>query len=108
MSKLSGPYEVFDIGDGEAVQIRVMRVEEGEIDIHPGYQDQVKTVEAMRLHLEHPWVEGRLPYIDITSGRLRMQLQPVVADISPAGKMLRITKHGAAPKATFTLEVIPE
>lgn len=107
MEKLAGPYEIFDIGDGEMVQIRVMRYEQGEVDIHPGYRDQVKVVEAVRLHLEHPWVEGRLPYIDVTSGRLRVNLLPQLADIPPGGKLLRITKHGVAPRALFTVESIP-
>ena len=107
MPKLAGPYEVFDIGDEEMVQIRVMRYELGEIEIHPGYREEVKTVEALRLHLEHPWVEGRLPYLDITSGRLRVQLEPMLAVIPAGGKLIRITKHGVAPKALFTVEVVP-
>jgi hypothetical protein len=106
MAKLSGPYEVFDIGDGEAVQIRVMRTAEGEIDIHPQYGEAVKTVQALRLYLEHPWVAGRLPYLDITSQRLRMDLLGRLRDIPPEGKMIRITKHGVAPKALFTVENI--
>lgn len=78
MAKLSGPYEVFDIGDGEAVQVRVKSYELGEIDIHPGYKTAVKTIDALRIRLDHPWVEGRLPYMDITSGRLRVQLLPLL------------------------------
>lgn len=107
MAKLKGPYEIFDIGDGEAVQIRVMRAEVGEADIHPGYGEQVKTVPVTRLYLEHAWVEGRLPYMDITSGRLQIQLEPLLADIPPGGRLLRITKRGVAPKALFTVESIP-
>lgn len=103
MPKLVGPYEIFDIGDGEAVQIRVMRWEQGEVDIHPGYGETIKTVEAVRLHLEHPWVAGRLPYLDITSGRLRMQLLPILEAMPPGGVMLKITKSGVAPRALFTV-----
>jgi len=108
MAKLAHPFEIFDIGDGEAVQIRVVRYEEGEADIHPGYGTVIKTVPVFRLYLEHPWVEGRLPYMDITSGRLQEQLRPILANISPGGKLIRITKRGVAPKALFTLEAIPE
>lgn len=107
MTKLAGPYEVFDIGDGEMVQIRVIAVEQGEMEIHPGYKEEIKTVEGLRLHLEHAWVEGRLPYIDITSGRLRVNLEPMVKDLPATGRLLRITKHGVAPKALFTVESIP-
>lgn len=107
MAKLSGPYEVFDIGDGEAVQVRIKSHESGEIDIHPGYGTAVKTVEALRVHLDHPWVEGRLPYIDITSNRLRAQLHPRIITLPPGGLMVRITKRGVAPAATFQVEVLP-
>jgi len=107
MAKLSSPYEVFDIGGGEAVQVRVMSIEKGEIDIHPGYGAEVKTVEALRLHLAHRWIEGRLPYIDVTSGRLRVQLEPMVATIPPEGKLIRITKRGIAPKAFFEVLSLP-
>ena len=108
MEKLAGPYEIFDIGDGEAVQIRVMSWEQGEVDIHPEYGEAIKTVEAVRLRLEHPWVEGRLPYIDITSNRLRVNLQPILEAMPPGGVMLRITKHGVKPTAVFTVEKIGE
>ena len=108
MDKLSGPYEVFDIGSGEAVQIRVKRWDQGEIEIHPGYREEIKIVEAVRLYLDHPWIEGRLPYIDVTSGRLRENLIPILEKMGPEGVVLRITKHGVAPKAIFTVEKIVE
>lgn len=107
MAKLSGPFEIFDIGDGEAVQVRVKSYELGDMEIHPGYGSAVKTVEGLRLHLDHAWVEGRLPYLDITSGRLRVQMLPLLKDLSAVGKVIKITKRGIAPSATFSFEVIP-
>jgi len=105
MPKLNGPYEVFDIGDGEAVQVRVIRTEPGEIDIHPGYGSTVKTVPCLRLHLQHPWVEGRMPYIDITSTRLKASLEPLLQNLPAGGKLVRIIKHGQAPSALFSVEL---
>lgn len=107
MAKLSGPYEIFDIGDGEAVQVRVKSYELGDMEIHPGYGTAVKSVEGLRLQLDHAWVEGRLPYLDITSGRLRVQLLPFLTNLPAAGKLFRITKRGVAPAATFTIEALP-
>ena len=107
MAKLPGPYEIFDIGDGEAVQIRVKSFELGDMEIHPGYGTEIKIVEGLRLRLDHAWVEGRMPYIDITSQRLKANLAPLLAVLPAGGKVIKITKHGIAPKATFTLEVIP-
>jgi len=107
MEHLLGPYEVFDIGDGEAVQVRVKSYAEGTIVIHPGYGAATKTVEALRLILDLPWEEGRLPYIDITSGRLRVTLKPLLGAIPAGGVLLRISKLGVAPKATFSIEKLP-
>lgn len=106
MDTLPRPYEIFDIGHEEAVQVRVMSCEEGTMEIHPGYGQEIKVVEGLRIHLAHPWSEGRMPYIDITSQRLKAMLLPELRNMGPEGKLIRITKYGVAPKATFSVAVI--
>ncbi len=107
MPKLSGPYEIFDIEDNQTVEILVLKTDVGEIEIHPGYSDQVKIVPALRLHTMEPLAAGRLKYIDVTSQRLKAILAPMLQDLPVGGKHFRITKRGVAPKAVFSVEAYP-
>jgi|GEM_PF-1650704 len=107
MAKLQGPYEIFDIGDGETVSFQVVGFEEGDVEIHPGYGPEVKVVRALRLHLKEPLWPGRLPYIDITSNRLRVMLKEYLKRPDYRGLVFTVTKHGVAPKAVFTVKVEP-
>jgi len=107
MAKLSGPYEIFDIGDGEEVEFQVVKIELGDVEIHPGYGEATKLVQGLRLHLTKSLWEGRLPYIDITSNRLRVMLLEHLKLPDFRSKVFRVKKHGIAPKATFELMVTP-
>lgn len=107
MSKLSGPYEIFDIEDNQTIEILVLRTDVGEIDIHPAYGSAVKVVPALRLYTMEPLAAGRLKYIDITSQRLKAIMAPMVQDLPVGGKHFRITKRGVAPKAVFAVETFP-
>lgn len=107
MPKLPGPYEIFDIGDGEEVEFKVTRYQLGDVEIHPGYGEAIKVVPALRLHHPKPLVEYHLPYTDITSNRLRVMLLEHLKSIDFTRKVFKVKKHGVAPKALFELTVKP-
>jgi hypothetical protein len=104
MAKLSGPYEVLDLEDGQAVVITVLRIEANEVVVHSGNGDGVKVVTALRLHLTQSSFPGRLPYLDITNQRLKAMLEGKLKNIPLGGQMIKITKFGGAPKAVFSVE----
>ena len=107
MVVLAGPYEIFDIGDGDQVTITVTRWERGE-EMEMTAEDGHKFRSSpLRLHLTEPLEPGRFPYLDITSKRLIPTLLPLLRGVPPGKKTLRITKHGVAPKAVFTVEQLP-
>lgn len=107
MPILPGPYEIFDIADGESVDITVTRWEQGE-EFEMTATDGRKFMSSpLRLHLTGPWRPGHKPYLDITSKRLIPELKGLLGTMPGAQKHIRITKYGVAPKATFTTEVLP-
>lgn len=108
MAKLPGPYEIFDIGDGEEVELRVTRFQLGDVEIHPGYGEAIKVVQGLRLHLTKPLEELHLPYIDITSNRLRVMLLEHLRKPDFTRKVFKVKKHGVAPRALFELTVTPQ
>ncbi len=104
---LPGPYEIYDAADGESTTLVVLDWTEGMVEIHPGYGEAIKTVAALRLRLAAPWKPHFLPYLDITSNRLRANLKPFLAEIPAGGLALTIIKHGVAPRASFEIRVKP-
>jgi len=107
MPALKEPFEIFDIGDGETVEITVIDVVRGD-EVEMTREDGTKfRIAPLRLYLEKPIWEGRFAYIDITSKRLRPTLEPLLGGIPPGKKRLRITKRGVAPRAVFSVETLP-
>lgn len=107
MPKLPGPYEIFDIGDGEQVEFRVTRFELGDVEIHPGYGEAIKIVPAVRLHHKEPLIPMHLSYTDVTSNRLRVMLLEHLRLPDYRTKTFKVRKHGVQPKALFELTVTP-
>ena len=106
MPKLAGPYELFDLNDGQEVQFKVTRFEVGDGDIHPGYGEAVKVVPVLRLHLDKPLFPMHLSYADVTSNRLRIMLLEHLSKADFRTKTFKVKKHGSAPKALFELTVV--
>jgi len=107
MAILPGPYEIFDIGDGESVDLVATRIEQGD-EFEMSATDGRKFMSSpLRLHLTGPWAPGHKSYLDVTSKRLIPELRGLLATIPPGGKHIRIIKHGVAPKAVFSVEVLP-
>lgn len=107
MPILPGPYEIYDAEPETTVELRILRYQQGDVEIHPEYQELVKVVRALRLHVTKPLGPGRLPHIDITSKRLQVMLLEELKRPDYTRKVFKITKHGIAPKAWFELEVRP-
>ena len=106
---LMGPYEFWDLASGEKRRIKVSGWEAGDVTIQPrdGIQLAPKVVPALRLHL-WPGFKATVPnYWDITSQLLMATLKPMLQSGKLADKTLEITKIGVAPRARFTLAVLP-
>ena len=105
MERLPGPYELLDLPDGGILETKIIRWDEGEVEIHPGYKPEVKVVTAIRIHVPAEMKDFFPYYWDITSQTLVAQIRPYLEMPGFEGKMFKITKHGVAPRARFTLEV---
>ncbi len=105
MDQLEGPYEIFELSDGESFSTRVEGWKQGEVKIHPAKKPDGKMIKALRIDVPKsskqyfPW------YWDITSQTLIAQLIPFLESPGYAQKIYTITKHGVAPRARFTLAV---
>lgn len=105
MAKLEGPYELLDLPDGGILETKITGYDVGEMDIHPGYSDLIKQITGLRIHVP-PEMKDYFPYYwDITSQTLVAQLLPYLEKTGYGAKTFKITKHGVAPRARFTLEV---
>ena len=105
MEKLQGPYEILELADGETLETRIMRWQEGEVEIHPAYQPEGKMIRALRIHVPETEKEYFPFYWDVTSQTLLAQLKPYLERPGYEVRTYKITKHGVAPRARFSLEV---
>ena len=105
MERLAGPYEILELPDGGILETMIEKWEEGEVEIHPGYKPEGKMVRAIRIHVPREHKEFFPWYWDITSQTLVAQIRPYLEAPGFEGRMFKITKHGVAPRARFTLEV---
>ena len=106
MERLQGPYEILELEDRGTLETRILNWSVGEVEIHPGYQPEGKWITALRVWVPREHKEFFPWYWDITSQTLLAQLLPYLEQPGFDTKMFRITKHGVAPRARFTLEVI--
>jgi len=102
---LAGPYELFDLADGEVMRLLIYGWERGSMVIHPKFPGapSVKTIQALRV-LVPTDVKATYPhYYDITSKTLIAQLLPFLMEANYKEFSYTITKIGVAPRARFTL-----
>ena len=107
MPILPGPYEIFDIGDGATADLVVTRFEQGDEFEMKALDGHTFMSSPLRLYLVKPWLPGHPLYLDITSKRLIPELKGLLGTMPGPQKHIKITKHGVAPKATFSVEVLP-
>jgi hypothetical protein len=106
MASLPGPYEIFELEDGQTHSTKVDSWELGEVEIHPKYKPEGKFITALRIHVPKHFKDYFPFYWDITSSTLVAQLLPFLESEGYAQKTYSITKHGVAPRARFTLKVV--
>lgn len=107
VNELPGPYEIFELTDGQTAQIRITGWQQGNVTIHPAHQPAGKLINALRVQVTKETKSTFPPYWDITSQRLQAQIVPYLEQSGYQDKVFTVTKHGVAPKARFTLEVRP-
>ena len=106
MERLPSPFEILELGDGEKFELRVERWEQGLTTIRPSYAPEGKDIQVLRIHVP----QGNKPffpfYWDITASTLVAQLLPYLEKPNFKQRTFRVRKHGVAPRARFTLEVV--
>jgi hypothetical protein len=131
VKRLEPPYEIFDIEPCQTVRMSPLKFEIGTIVIHPRWvgAPPEKEVTAIRIWVTEAekreqlralkWIPGGggptpggsqevvLPYWDITSARLRVSLLQVIERVIADRSTLEIHKVGRAPRAFFSVRVIP-
>lgn len=104
--KMPEPYELLDLPDGGSVDLAVTGWERGSmtITLRNVGAGETKEIQVLRVHLAPGVKEFPPMYYDITSKTLIVQLLPQLLQPNYADFRFRITKHGVAPRARFTLE----
>ena len=106
---LVGPYEIFELADGQSFDLEPTSWERGTIVIHPRYPGAPaeKVISVLRLHLRTGSKPYPPMYYDVTAKTLIAQLMPLLSYPDFVEYRYRVTKHGVAPRARFTLERLP-
>jgi hypothetical protein len=107
--KMPEPYEILELADGQSVELRLVTWERGTMTITPRYEGAAgsKEIPVLRVHVAAGVKPYPPMYYDITSKTLMAQMLPHLSQPNFERFVYRITKHGVAPTARFTLEVRP-
>lgn len=105
--ELPGPYEILELADGQTVTLHPERFDLGWMPITPTDGRPGKKIIALRLHVRRADKPIGPSFYDVTAQHLVNDLLPIVEPPRLPGYAVRITKHGFAPRARFTVEVIP-
>jgi len=107
IKKLQEPYEIFEMLDGETRELRVKNWEQGTIDIKTSEAPQGKTINALRVFVPIESKAVGVNWYDITSKTLIAQIIGYLNQPDYNKLVFVIKKFGVAPKARFTVAVIP-
>jgi hypothetical protein len=107
VTELAGPYEIFELVDGEVRQLRITSWQTGAVTIYPPHKPGGKVVTALRVHVPEDQKDFFPYYWDITGKTLVAQMVPFLEQPGYQDKVFTVTKHGVAPKARFSLKVGP-
>jgi hypothetical protein len=86
-----------DLEEQDMVEIQVKSYAQGEIEVLPTSHKYKISVQALRLNLEYPWRDTGIGHVDITSGRLRKLLLPLLDSLPVGGRIFRFTRWGPDP-----------
>ncbi len=106
MPDLAAPAELLDLTNEGQLVTRVVRWEQGPMTIKPPRAPGGVTIQVTRLHVPPEDKPHAPAYWDVTA----QTIQPTLAAMLPTvvgGRWLRIVKHGVAPRARFSVDVLP-
>jgi len=104
---IAPPHEILDLGDGESVEFRVTKWEQGIGLIFPDRAPYGVITDILRVHVPEEDKEF-VPYFwDITSRTLIAGFKPILEAPDWRRAKFRITKIGIPPHARFRLRRIP-
>lgn len=106
MAMLEGTVELLDLEDGDSESFRVLRWEQGELEIQPRESPSGKVVTAVRVWVPLEDKSLGAPYWDITAGNLIARLLPMLDQLVASGRKIRVTKHGRPPTARHAVEFL--
>ena len=104
---LPEPYEIWEIGDGESMEIEVLRYEVGKMIIHPKWPGAPaeKEIRVVRVYVAREKKPYGPDYWDITPTTLIYDLLPKLEAWRLWPAKLKITAAGKAPRKRFTVDV---
>jgi len=104
---VSSPFEIFDLPSGGELVTRVLTFEQGKATIKPARAPQGVEVDVVRIHVPSD-DKPHVPYYwDLTATRLLPTLVAALPAVVAGKRWIRIHKEGIAPRARFSLEVLP-
>jgi len=108
VSTLPPPAELLELGDGESRELRVESFEVGDMTITPRDGRGPKSIVVVRVHLPREDKPLFPHYFDLTAGTLTPQVIAILEARRSFPARLVLTKYGVAPRARFTVQVLPD
>jgi hypothetical protein len=105
LKPLAGPYELFDLADGETREFRAIRYEMGVVRIQTAVVPAGKDVVGLRIFVTAASKPVGVNWWDVTSRTLIAQLLPYLEAPGLEVRQFSVTKLGVAPKARFMVKV---
>ena len=106
MAMLILPVELLDLANGGSEEFRVIKWEEGDVEIRPRQSPAGKIVTAIRMHVPPEDKREGAPYWDATAGNLVARLRVILDDVVAGGRPIRVTKHGDPPIARHQVDFL--
>jgi len=104
---LDPPIDLFDLPDGGELVTRVLRYQSERTVIKPPRAPQGVEVPVVRLFIPPEDKPDEPKWWDVTATRLQPSLLAALPGVISSGYWIRIRKSGVAPRARFSLEVLP-
>ena len=104
---MESPVEVLELRDGQSITFRIERFVKGRLRIHPRWPGAPpeKEVEVLRIWVPKAYKPFFPPYWDITSNRLRAELEGFLQRPDVYNLEFKVTAFGSAPRTRYTVEV---
>jgi len=104
---LEPPIDLFDLPDGGELVTRVLRYQVERTIIKPPRAPEGVEVQVVRIFIPPADKPDEPKWWDVTATRLQPTLVAVLPGVIADQSWIRIRKSGVAPRARFSLEVLP-